>query len=99
MLMTNKGRLARLHYLPGTFRVLTPGDHVLCAVTRQPIPLDELRYWSVERQEAYASAEASVKAEGRADLAGPPRKRSCSPGPRRPGRRAGPRPRRSCSRR
>jgi hypothetical protein len=27
-------------------------------VTGQPIPLDELKYWSVERQEAYASPEA-----------------------------------------
>lgn len=63
MLMTQTGRLARLHYLPGTFRVLTHGDHVLCAVTHQPIPLAELRYWSVERQEAYASAEASLEAE------------------------------------
>ena len=35
----------------------------VCAVTRQPIPLAELRYWSVERQEAYASAEASLEAE------------------------------------
>lgn len=63
MLMTNKGRLARLHYLPATFRVLSHGDHVLCAVTHQPIALADLRYWSVERQEAYASAEASLKAE------------------------------------
>jgi hypothetical protein len=66
MLMTQSGRLARLHYLPGTFRVLSHGDHVLCAVTRQPIPLAELKYWSVERQEAYCSAEASLKAEGEA---------------------------------
>jgi hypothetical protein len=65
MLMTNQGREARLYYMQGTFRVLSPGDHVLCAVTRQPIALEALRYWSVERQEAYASAEASVKAEGR----------------------------------
>ena len=63
MLMTQKGRLARLHYLPATFRVLSHGDHVICAVTRRPIPLAELRYWSVERQEAYASAEASLEAE------------------------------------
>jgi len=63
MLMNQSGRLARLHYLPGTFRVLSHGDHVLCAVTRQPIPLAELRYWSVERQEAYCSAEASLKAD------------------------------------
>jgi hypothetical protein len=66
MLMTNKGRLARLHYLPGTFRVLAHGDHVVCAVTRQPIALADLKYWSVERQEAYVSAEASLKAEGKA---------------------------------
>ena len=65
MLMSNSGREARLHYMPGTFRMLSAGDHVLCAVTRQPIPLDELRYWSVARQEAYASAEISVEAEKR----------------------------------
>jgi hypothetical protein len=52
MLMSNKGRLARLHYLPGTYRVLVPGDHVVCAVTLQPISLADLKYWSVERQGA-----------------------------------------------
>lgn len=65
MLMSSKGRPARLHYLQGTFRVLSHGDHVICAVTRQPIPLAELRYWSVERQEPYATAEASLRAEGK----------------------------------
>ena len=65
MLMTNKGRAAKLHFLPGTYRVLVPGDHVVCAVTHQPIALADLKYWSVERQEAYASAEASLKAEGK----------------------------------
>ena len=65
MLMTNKARLARLHYLPGTYRVLVPGDHVVCAVTHQPIPLSELKYWSVERQEPYASAQAWLQAEGK----------------------------------
>lgn len=63
MLMSHKGRPARIHYLPGTIRVLTPGDHVLCAVTGQPIALAELRYWSVERQEAYNSPEAALQAE------------------------------------
>ena len=66
MLMTQSGRLARLHYLPGTFRVLSHGDNVLCAVTRQTIPLAELKYWNVERQEAYVSAQASLEAEGKA---------------------------------
>lgn len=65
MLMSNNARPARLHYLQGTFRVLSPGDHVVCAITGAKIPLDDLRYWSVERQEAYATAEASVRAEGR----------------------------------
>jgi len=63
MLMSNNGRTAKLHYLDGTFRVLSPGDHVFCAVTRVPIPLSDLRYWSVARQEAYASAEAAAAAE------------------------------------
>ncbi len=65
MLMSNKGRPARLHYMPGNFRVLSPGDHVICAVTGQRIPIEELKYWSVERQEPYASAEASLEAEKR----------------------------------
>ena len=64
MLMSGTGRVARLHYLPGTFRVLTNGDHVICAVTGTAIPLHELRYWSVDRQQAYVSAEASLRAEG-----------------------------------
>ncbi len=62
--MSNRGRAAKLHYLDGTFRVLSPGDHVACAVTGQAIPLEELRYWSVERQEAYADAKAFVAARG-----------------------------------
>ena len=66
MLMTGAGRAARLHYLPSTFRVLSHGDHVVCAVTGARIPLDELRYWSVERQEAYADAAASLEADQRA---------------------------------
>lgn len=64
MLMSNAGRAARLHFMPGTYRVLSAGDHVLCAVTGQPIPLGELKYWSAERQQAYASVEAAMKAQG-----------------------------------
>ena len=66
MLMSGTGRVARLHYLPGTFRVLSNGDHVICAVTGTTIPLHELKYWSVERQEPYADAAASLQAEQRA---------------------------------
>ncbi len=65
MLMSGSGRAARLHYLAGTFRVLSEGDHVICAVTGASIPLHEVRYWSVERQEPYVDAQASFEAEQR----------------------------------
>ncbi|MBN9281783.1 MAG: DUF2093 domain-containing protein, partial [Hyphomicrobium denitrificans] len=52
---------AKLRNLDGEFEVLTPGEFVRCAVTGQPISLANLRYWSVDAQEAYASAEISVK--------------------------------------
>lgn len=66
MLMTGAGRPARINYLDGTFRLLSSGDHVVCAITGARIPLDELRYWSVERQEPYVDAAASLEAERRA---------------------------------
>ena len=66
MLMSGGGREARVHFLAGTFRILATGDHVRCAVTRTAIPLEELVYWSVERQEPYADAAASLAAEERA---------------------------------
>jgi hypothetical protein len=62
MLMSNTARAARLHYMANGFRVLTPGDHVVCAESGHRIPLELLRYWSVERQEPYASAELAAKA-------------------------------------
>lgn len=66
MLMRGTGKIARLQYLPSTFRVVSDGDHVVCAVTGAVIPLHELRYWSVARQEAYIDAEASLRAEKQA---------------------------------
>ncbi len=59
--MSSKNKVARLHYMANGFRLLSPGDHVLCAVTGQAIPLEELRYWSVIKQEPYASAEISTR--------------------------------------
>ena len=63
MLMQGSGKAARVHYLAGTFRLLSDGDHVVCAVTGARIPLHELKYWSVERQEPYVDAAASLQAE------------------------------------
>lgn len=57
-----RDRQAIVRYLDGAFQVLQAGDFVICAVTRQRIPLDELRYWSVERQEAYLDGPTASKA-------------------------------------
>lgn len=52
---------ARLRYGDGEYKVIVNGDFVRCAVSGQPIPLSDLRYWSVARQEAYASAAYSLQ--------------------------------------
>ena len=57
------GGEAKIKYLDGDFDVILPGNHVICAVTGQPISLEDLRYWSIDRQEAYADADASMQAE------------------------------------
>lgn len=61
MLMSGSDKAAKLYYGPSSFRVLRPGRYVLCAVTGETIELEELRYWSAERQEAYASCEIATK--------------------------------------
>jgi hypothetical protein len=52
---------AEVKYLDGDFRVVRPGAFVRCAVTGVAIPLEELKYWSVDLQEAYASPEAVLR--------------------------------------
>lgn len=59
--MSGSDKAAKLYYGPASFRVLKPGRYVLCAVTGEAIELDELRYWSAERQEAYASCEIATR--------------------------------------
>ncbi|WP_299195890.1 DUF2093 domain-containing protein [uncultured Erythrobacter sp.] len=61
MLMSSSDKAAKLYYGPSGFRVLRPGQHVLCAVSGEVIPLEELRYWSAEHQEAYASCEIATR--------------------------------------
>ena len=58
---------ARLRYLDADIEVLSPGDYVTCAVTGRKIPLQGLRYWSVDLQEAYWDAEAAGKRMVKAD--------------------------------
>ncbi len=52
---------ALLQYLDGEYRVITAGSYVVCAVTGAHIPLEDLRYWNVDLQEAYASSDAAMQ--------------------------------------
>jgi hypothetical protein len=52
---------AEVKFMDGDFRIVRPGAFVRCAVTGVPIPLEELKYWSVDLQEAYASPEAVMR--------------------------------------
>jgi hypothetical protein len=52
---------AEVKYLDGDFRVVRPGAFVRCAVSGAPIPLEELKYWSVELQESYSSPQAVLQ--------------------------------------
>jgi hypothetical protein len=51
---------AEVEYRDGDFRIRRPGAFVRCAVTGEPIPLEELRYWNVDLQEAYSSTDAKL---------------------------------------
>lgn len=57
----SKSELATVHYGDGEFVVLKPGRYVICAVTGVKIPLEALRYWSPELQEAYAGPEQALQ--------------------------------------
>ena len=60
--MINK--LAKLKFLPNNFEIIENGDHVICAISKKKIPLENLNYWSGETQEAYYSyVEAAIVRE------------------------------------
>ena len=50
---------AQIRYLDGDYVVLKPGSFVRCAITGRPIQLEQLFYWNVDRQEAYADPDAA----------------------------------------
>lgn len=59
-------REAKIRYLDGDYQITSTGSYVICAMTGVQIPVDELRYWSVARQEPYADCAAALEAEKRA---------------------------------
>ena len=57
-------KLAKIKYLPNNFEVIQDGDHVICAISGKKIPIENLTYWNVEKQEAYFShVEAAIERE------------------------------------
>jgi hypothetical protein len=52
---------ARVRFGDGEFQVVSPGEFVRCAVSGAQIALADLRYWNVDRQEAYASADIALR--------------------------------------
>ena len=61
---TPTGPEAQVRFLDGDFRVVRPGAFVRCAVTGEPIPIEELRYWDVDLQEAYRDPQAKLQRLG-----------------------------------
>ncbi len=58
---TNPNREAKLSYGSSDYLILESGSYVLCAVTDKRIPLEDLKYWNDDLQEAYVDANASLK--------------------------------------
>ena len=55
---------AKIKYKANSFQVVEEGDHVICAVSKKKIPLENLSYWNVSLQEAYYSPiEAKIRFE------------------------------------
>ena len=46
---------AKLKYKQGLFEIILEGEYVICAVSGKKILLKNLKYWSVDLQEAYYS--------------------------------------------
>jgi len=55
------GTEAVLEYSNSDYQIVRQGTFVRCAVTGQPIPLDDLHYWNAETQEAYSGPEAALR--------------------------------------
>ncbi len=53
---------AIVHYGASDFTIMEGGAYVICATTKDKIPLEMLRYWNADRQEAYKDATASLAA-------------------------------------
>jgi len=54
---------AILQYEDGHYKIVKSGSYVICAVTKERIPLNELKYWNSKRQEAYVNCQVAYERE------------------------------------
>ncbi len=59
--VNESAELASVRYFANDLQILRAGRFVRCAVTGQRVALEDLRYWNVELQEAYASADIALQ--------------------------------------
>jgi hypothetical protein len=50
-------REAKIRYGDGEYQVIRTGEFVRCGVTGDPIRMENLKYWNVNEQIAYKSAD------------------------------------------
>ncbi len=60
-------REAVIRYDAAKFQIQEMGAFVTCAATGKRIPLEDLKYWAVDRQEPYVDALAATEANRRRD--------------------------------
>ena len=58
--LLESGGEAEIEYDDAEYHIIKPGAYVICAITGARIPLKALRYWNVDKQEAYANAAAAM---------------------------------------
>ena len=57
----NKKILAEIVLDHGSFHFTKNGDQVLCSITKEIIPIEELKYWNVDNQEVYVSPKIALQ--------------------------------------
>ena len=58
---SNLEKCAVIELYHGQFKIIKPGDYVLCSITKEKIPLEDLKYWNVDLQEIYSGPDIALK--------------------------------------
>ena len=58
-----KNKLAKLKYYPNKFEIIEPGDHVICAVSKQKVYLQILLIGMLTLEAYFSYKEAQLKRE------------------------------------